>query len=447
MKTVLFKISALFTAAVVWLSTLFGGGFGKVTPITEKNSNIPILHAGIFQGGFKSSGSTVIDKYICIRAKDYEKYTALLEKSGYTLYDSRKIENNSFSTYTNDKYALNLSFYPHTGIMRIAVEEKGTMCLLSDPCDKVCDTLLTGMKGETVVAEEGMGFIIRLNDGSFCIIDGGMGDPDGVDADKLMNILLEQKPENVEKPVIASWIFTHLHGDHIGVFNCFSLKHHADVEIERLIYNFPKEEETAASDSPYMLDDTIYRYTQFKKNLAEFYPDVPVLKVHTGNRFEVRNAHFDVLFTLEDLYPLSILNGGMNESSLLLKMTVDGQTTLWTGDFGFNSAKTVLKEFSSETLSSDILQLAHHGINGTVKLYSAIDPTYCLLPVWEGGLDKMLEKEQNKWLVNSPKVKQFIVTANGTWTIHLPYEPAEGKYVRIPSDDYVNPSYPVLLGE
>ena len=54
--------------------------------------------------------------------------------------------------------------------------------------------------------------------------------------------------------------------------------------------------------------------------LEDFYADVPVLKVHTGNRFEVRNASFEVLFTLEDLYPSTILNGGMNESSLLLKM-------------------------------------------------------------------------------------------------------------------------------
>ena len=55
---------------------------------------------------------------------------------------------------------------------------------------------------------------------------------------------------DVEKPVIAAWIFTHLHGDHIGVFNCFSLAHHDDVVLERLYYNFPKDAETAASDSP-----------------------------------------------------------------------------------------------------------------------------------------------------------------------------------------------------
>ena len=173
---------------------------------------------------------------------------------------------------------------------------------------------------------------------------------------------------------------------------------------------------------------------------------MPVVKVHTGDRFAVRNAQFDVLFTLDDLYPQSIVNGGMNDSSLLLKMTVDGQTTLWTGDFGANSVKTVMKEFS-DALSADILQLAHHGMNGTVAFYQAVDPTYALLPVWEGGYAEMRGREQNKWLINSPHLRQLIVTGQGTWTIRLPYDPAPGTYERIPPDEYVNPSYPQLLGE
>ena len=447
MDTLWVRIVAFFTTILVSITSLFGISAGRVVPLTKKNPDIPACQAGLFCGGFESSGSTVIDKYQRISAQDYEDYLSLLQESGYALYDAREIEDNRFATLTDNEHSVHLSYYPRTRIMRIVVEELGTLCKLDDPYETVCDTLLTGMKGETVVAAEGMGFIIRLADGSFCIIDGGMGDPDGVDADKLMNILLAQKPAGTQKPVIAAWLFSHLHGDHIGVFNCFSLAHHDDVVIEQLVFNFPKEEEVQKSDSPYMLDDTIYRYTQFKKNLAEFYPDVPVLKVHTGDRFAVRNARFDVLFTLDDLYPKSIMNGGMNDSSLLLKMTIDGQTTLWTGDFGANSVKTVLSEFSTETLSSDTLQLAHHGMNGTVDFYSAVDPSFALLPVWEGGYEHMRNLQQNQWLINSPNQRQLIVTGQGTWTIRLPYDPVPGTFERIPPDDYVNPSYPQLLGE
>ena len=407
---------------------------------------LPAFDAGEEVGIFCSSGSTEILRYEKTTADDFSGYRQTLLDAGYTVYDDNQIENNKFSTLVSDTLAVHLSWFANTKTMRIVAEERGALCPLTDESEAVCDTLLTGMKGETVVAAEGMGYIIRLCDGSFCIIDGGMGDPDHVDADKLMAILDAQKPEGTEKPVIAAWIFTHLHGDHIGVFNCFSLDHHDDVVIEKLIYNFPKEEEVAASDSPYMLDDSIYRWTQFKKNLADFYADVPIVKVHTGNRFQVRNAGFEVLFTLDDLYPSSILNGGMNECSLLLKMTLEGQTFLWTGDFATTGTNLVLLEYG-DTLACDFLQMAHHGINGTIPFYARVNPTYALLPVWNGGLSDMLKKGQNALLVYSPKLKQMIVTGCGTWTIRLPYAPAFGTYKRIPTDQTVYPSYPVLLGE
>ena len=417
------------------------------TSSSEDQPDLPIFTAGEANGVYKSSGTTEIKRFENVAEKDFVAYRDELKAKGFTLYDTNEIEGNRFATMVNDSLAVYLSWYTRTGTFRIIAEERTALCPVKDTYETVCDTLLTGMKGETVVAAEGMGYIIRLADGSFCIIDGGMGDPDHVDSDRLMGILNAQKSEGTKKPVIAAWIFSHMHGDHIGVFNCFSLDHHDDVVLERLYFNFPKEEEVAASDSPYMLDDTIYRYTQFKKNLSDFYADVPVVKLHSGNRFRVRNAAFEVLYAYDDLYPQTILDGGMNENSLLLKMELKGQTFLWTGDFAFHAADLVLEEYSAETLGCDFLQLAHHGMNGTVALYSAVNPTYALLPVWHGGIDTMLQKEQNQWLVNSEKMRQLLVTGCGTWTIRLPYTPADGAFERIPTEGSVYPAYPSLLGE
>ena len=449
MTALLQKIIAFFMA----IGTFFAGLFGLPKPVDVFGTyDLPVFTAGVRKGSYESAGGTLIARYELVKEKDFDGYVNALKQAGFAVYDENKIEANRFATLTNDETTVTVSWFKgqsklsKTGTLRVIAEPKGALCPLTDPCEETYDTLLTGMKGETVVAAEGMGYILRLADGSFCIIDGGMGDPDHVDSDKLMNILLAQKPANAEKPVIAAWIFSHLHGDHIGVFNCFSLDHHDDVEIERFYFNFPKEEETAASDSPYMLDDTIYRYTQFKKNLAEFYADVPVVKLHSGNRFAVRNASFETLYAYDDLYPQTIVDGGMNECSLLLKMTVGGQTALWTGDFAFKATDLVLSEYD-EALAADLLQLAHHGMNGTEELYAKVNPTYALLPVWEGGLAQMLTKEQNQWLVNSPKVKQFIVTGCGTWTIRLPYDPVPGTFERIPTDETVYPAYPALLGE
>ena len=412
-------------------------GFSYAVPAPETAGAL-----AVWQG----AGGAEIGRCENAAEADFSGYADALAAAGYASYDANEIDGNRFASFYKDDTAVYVSWFARTGTLRVIAEPKGEMPPLDDPYTAACDTLLTGMKGETVVAAEGMGYIVRLADGSFLIIDGGMGDPAHVDSDKLMGILNAQKPETAQKPVIAAWIFTHLHGDHIGVFNCFSLDHHNDVEIERFYFNFPSEEETAASDSPYMLDDTIYRYTQFKKNLRDFYADVPVVRPHSGGRFRVRNAAFEVLYAYDDLYPFTILNGGMNECSLLLKMTVDGQTVLWTGDFAFHATDLALSEYG-DALKADILQMAHHGMNGTVAFYAAVDPTFALLPVWEGGLGEMLEKEQNRWLVNSPKLRQLIVTGCGTWTIRLPYDPLPGTFERIPSDDTAYPAYPALLGE
>lgn len=395
----------------------------------------------------ESSGGTVIYRYENVQGSCFDNYVSALNGASFTLYDENQIDGNRFASFYKDCTAVYVSWFCRTGTMRVIAEPKDDMPLLTDPYEEKYETLLTGMKGETCVATEGMGFIVRLADGSFVIIDGGMGDPNHTDSDKLMGILNSQKPENVEKPVIAAWIFTHLHGDHIGVFNCFSLDHHDDVVIERLYFNFPKEEEISVSDSPYMLDDTIYRYTQFKKNLNDFYVDVPVVKLHSGNRFAVRNASFEVLYAYDDLYPKTILTGGMNESSLLFKMNVDGQSILWTGDIATNAINLVLSEYDT-ALQADILQMSHHGWNGTVDFYSKINPSFALLPIsFYINLNDMLSSPHNAWLKNSQKVQQFIVTYNGTWTISLPYTPASGTFERIPSAETVYPAYPALLGE
>jgi glyoxylase-like metal-dependent hydrolase (beta-lactamase superfamily II) len=408
---------------------------------------VPAPATGEPAGVYESAGGTVIARYEQTAAADFENYLALLRGAGFTVYDEYRIEDNRFASLVMGDIAAFVSRFSRTGTLRVIAEPKGALCPLADPCEAVCDTLLTGMKGETVVAGEGMGFIIRLADGSFCIIDGGMGDPDHVDSDKLMGILNAQKPAGTEKPVIAAWIFTHLHGDHIGVFNCFSLDHHDDIVLERLYYNFPKEEETALSDSPYMLDNTIYRYTQFKRNLADFYPDVPVVKPHSGCRFAVRNAEFEVLYAYDDLYPQTILDGGMNECSLLLKMTVGGQSVLWTGDFAFLASDLVVREYET-ALRADILQMAHHGWNGTEALYAAVDPAFAILPVsFPVDMESMLSSPANAWLKNSPDLRQMIATFCGTWTLRLPYDPAPGTFERIPTAGTAYPAYPALLGE
>jgi hypothetical protein len=68
----------------------------------------------------------------------------------------------------------------------------------------------------------GMVYAVRLADGSFIVVDGGM--PAYGNADRLYNALKEYS--NDEKPVIAAWLITHGHEDHIGGLTTFVEKYY-----------------------------------------------------------------------------------------------------------------------------------------------------------------------------------------------------------------------------
>ena len=57
----------------------------------------------------------------------------------------------------------------------------------------------------------GMSYVVQLNDGRFILIDGG--ENFDVDGERLYRYLVDKSQD--ENPVIACWLFTHGHKDHI----------------------------------------------------------------------------------------------------------------------------------------------------------------------------------------------------------------------------------------
>ena len=378
---------------------------------------------------------------------DYNAYIETLLSNGFFTYSKNQIDDNSFTTLVNDATRVTLSYFPKEFTTTIIAEPKGDLfkCKQDNKYkSKNIQSTFTGMKGETVVAQEGMGFIIRLDDGSFIIIDGGMGDPDSIDSTKLYNILKEQSPEGTKKPRIAAWIFTHCHGDHIGVFNTFSIDYHNKVDIEAFYYNFQTEASMKVKDD-FMLDNSIYRYTQFKKAMKEYYPNVPKVRIHTGDKVYIRNAVIDVLFSYEYLFPNRLneeKHPSSNAASLIFKINIAGQSIMITGDieeYGMNFAYNYYDSY----LKSDILQMAHHGMNHSVDFYSAVDPTYVILPLSHPWYEVLNKGEGNIWLRDSKNVRQIIEFGSQSVSIPLPYNPLDSEIEKIPnaSTKYKNYQY------
>ena len=246
-------------------------GDGHVTSLVEDDRNVTMIYSE--------------------NPEEFEEYVQLLIDNGFAKYAENQIGDNLFATLYNQVTTATVYFRPAANELKIIAEPRGDLYPREKDNkyeSKKMQSLFTGFKGENVVAYSGMGIIIRLDDGSFIIVDGGGGDYDSIDSNKLMNILKEQSPEGTEKPVIAAWIFTHAHNDHIGVFNYFSDDFHDQVVIEKFYYNYPKTKNPGMS------------VRKFEQAMTDYYSDVDTIRPHTGEKYYIRNAVIEVLFTHED---------------------------------------------------------------------------------------------------------------------------------------------------
>lgn len=394
-------------------------GDGHVTSLVEDDRNVTMIYSE--------------------NPEEFEEYVQLLIDNGFAKYAENQIGDNLFATLYNQVTTATVYFRPAANELKIIAEPRGDLYPREKDNkyeSKKMQSLFTGFKGENVVAYSGMGIIIRLDDGSFIIVDGGGGDYDSIDSNKLMNILKEQSPEGTEKPVIAAWIFTHAHNDHIGVFNYFSDDFHDQVVIEKFYYNYPKTKNPGMS------------VRKFEQAMTDYYSDVDTIRPHTGEKYYIRNAVIEVLFTHEDMYPETFENGqisDLNQASLIFSIDIEGQRIMITGDVSTGGMGQTVRCFG-DYLKSDILQMAHHGQNGTVDFYSSVDPTYAVLPVSYPAYETHYTmNDANNWLIDSKNVRQFIDFSKVSVTIPLPYNPTDKEIVdRIPNWTTNQPTFPTL---
>ena len=114
-----------------------------------------------------------------------------------------------------------------------------------------------------------------------------------------------------------------------------------------------------------------------------------------------------------------------------------------TGDAGNKAMNFATVNFRSY-LKCDILQMSHHGQFGTVDFYSAVNPTYAILPVSYSIPSRFTANDANRWLVNSKNVRQFIEFGKSNVTFPLPYNPSDADiYDRVPNYNTIYKQYPL----
>ena len=226
----------------------------------------------------------------------------------------------------------------------------------------------------------GMCYVIRLEDGSFIIVDGGYNTE--AHADNLYKVL--EKQAEGRHIVIAAWIFTHAHADHAGTFIAFTEKYASGVTVESFIYNFPSDVSVELGTSTDNGD------AKAVKNAMAAYPNAKTVVGHAGQVHQIRNATVNILYTYEMMMPHKLLD--YNTTSMVFNIELEGSKILFLGDAGGetddnNGTLTrMLRIYSASVLNANIVQVAHHGIDNHSKVTDFYDEIkdsvkYTLIPV------------------------------------------------------------------
>ncbi|HBL41275.1 MAG TPA: hypothetical protein DDY98_06805 [Ruminococcaceae bacterium] len=233
----------------------------------------------------------------------------------------------------------------------------------------------TMIKGDT--CDCGMFYAVRLRDNSLLLVDGGEHEQaTELAIEEVIRCLRHMTGANEgEKMVISAWFCTHNHDDHMDVFAKL-IKFHSDIfDVRRVMFNFP---------SKTLLDYTNTCTERMKTRLHEYYPNAMYKKLHTGQKFTISNAEFEVVTTHEDILPDAFdeerLYRGMNETTTVLKITFDNQSLLLLGDSEDRNGEAIRRNYANRGLSCTYLQAAHHGINRVENIYSFVKAEKVLMP-------------------------------------------------------------------
>lgn len=352
----------------------------------------------------KANGFTQRDyRQTTFQYSDFDKNHTYSTTEKYT-YTGNHVDNrnyyNDYYILTNADYMVNVYFCSATGDMRVIVSDveeyerykevneaaKAPYTAITTPLFAQLDiggkdfVIQTGSnKGTNITgATNGLCYVYRLSDGRFMVIDGGYWndeDTEGEEMARLFKWMQEHADYDGDgnytnnKVIIAAWLITHHHSDHINGAYKFGMMYKDNnlVEIQNFMYNFPSFE---YAESNYGTDLQIGKaYNIFYPKMYTMLGYYDSLIVHSGMVYEFADAKIEILATHEDFYPnpLNIYNN----SSTIFKITLKDKTFLIAGDLQEEGQIKAIKRCGT-LLKSDFLQITHHGCNGQIEFFKYI---------------------------------------------------------------------------
>ena len=331
----------------------------------------------------------------------FTKYVAALKNAGFTQYTTNKLHTNEFATYVTKQQIVHVMFFAAKNVIKVTVDPRNS----SDPSMRfglpglksennakkgTTEFVQLGMKQVSGSSENGMGYIVKLADGRFVVVDAGFawGSGEGGNSGRFLVDTMKKMQGNSNKPVIAAFIITHIHTDHAGGFMGLANACANQVTIEKLIYNQPSSSQMNAvsnmSGRKGWIPDAIKKLTNAGSLKS-------VVKAHPGMQFFFSDLTITIMASIdliEDSSNTKMHNG--NDSSVVSMFDINGVKFLLTGDAEPQESKIIRDIYggignTNSVLKANFIQVAHHGYGNTNTDYKSGNDQNALNVMASGG--------------------------------------------------------------
>jgi len=328
-------------------------------------------------------------------AKKLEGYTAVLRENGFKEISKNVLDGDTYYSY--EKYGKLIYLYHNHRISetRIVIDNASDRLskLEIDYTPKAGDTtefyqysinydLANKVGYDPVVYTEsgtincGMCYIIKLADNSVIVIDGGHEKQSTQRSRQgLLDFLRKITDTKAgEKVRIATWFFSHAHGDHVRLGSDFINDFHDEIDLMSVTYNFPSYQ--------YMSSGYDSNTFNLKQSINTHFPRTRYHKLHTGEVMNMAGVMIEVVYSHEDAITSNGTTeiGDFNSTSTVLKITFDNKTLMLLGDTNTEAENAIVAMHSGAYLKSDMVQVSHHCFNFLNKLYPLINAKIALFP-------------------------------------------------------------------
>lgn len=392
------------TSGTVTLGTgTEGEGTAAVISISYVNPLATKFKTNVYSGSdtptqYEGGHDTYVYNYKFLSKQDnFNAFGGKLAQNGYTGYtlvQSYQIGSNYYALYENpNEYSLFVTYIETgdsnssagSGRGSVFVSPAGTeynLTKTASAATNLCKPQIWQLDVDNAwsTASGGMGYVIRLSNGHFIIIDGGYAS--NYDARHIYKVL---KENNVVggKPQVDAWFFTHLHDDHFGAFLKFAANYATQVDIDAFYFNFPSDTVSASEDDEGINTDSVFTMIAAMKSwpAAHIYS-----KPHAGMTFGFDGLEVTILATHESVsmyyydtsWHANSFNDG-NDTSMVAKFTffpgaANEQTFMMNGDACTGISNFLSTAYAAADLKADIIQVSHHGWKGlTQAVYTMMD--------------------------------------------------------------------------